>query len=122
MSFAYEANLVCQSFLADCDLSTKQYYAVKMSTTETVILASDADAFMLGVLQDEPDAAGKGCLVAIGGISKAVGGEQIDAGASVAVGAGGKFVAATTISCGMALNACGADGELFSLLIRPDAY
>ena len=122
MSFAYEANLVCQAFVADCNLSTKQYYAVKMSTTETIILASDAEDTMLGVLQDKPDAAGKTCSVAFAGITKAVGGAQIDAGKDVVVTTGGKFVEATDVRSGVALNACGADGELFSLLIGIDVY
>jgi hypothetical protein len=123
MSFAYEADLVTQSFAADCDLSTKQYYAVKMSTTETIILASDAsDTAFLGVLQDKPDAAGKGCGVALGGITKAVGGAVIAAGVRVRVGTGGKFVTwSSGASAGIALNACGADGELFSLLIDRDS-
>ena len=118
MSMAYEANLVNQAFVAEDDLSDYQYYPVEMNSDEEIILASDAGDFMLGVLQNAPDTAGNTCLVAVDGITKAVGGAVIAAGAMVQVGAGGKFVTQTTgVSAGMAVTACGADGEQFSLKI-----
>ena len=115
---AYEADLVSQAFAADADLSDYQYYPVEMNSDEEIILASDAGDFMLGVLQNAPDTAGHTCRVALDGISKAVGGAVIAAGAMVQVGAGGTFVTQTSgVSAGMALTACGADGELFSMKI-----
>ena len=122
MSFAYEADLVCQAFVADTDLSSYQYCAVKMNTTEELVLASDASEYILGVLQDEPAEAGRTGSVAIGGITKAKGGAAIDAGVRVRTTAGGKFITWSSGVCsGIALNACGADGELFSLLIARDS-
>lgn len=118
MTQAYELGLQNASFNADTDLSSYQYYAVKMSTSEYIILASDAGDEMLGVLQDEPAAADRACLVAFGGITKAVGGEAIEEGVKVGVGTGGKFV--TYVSggvAGYAVTPCGGDGQLFSLLI-----
>jgi len=118
MSNAYELGLQTASFDADTDLSSNQYYAVKMSTSEKIILASDAGDEMIGVLQDEPAAADRACLVAFGGISKAVGGAAIEEGVKVGVDAGGKFV--TYVSGGVAgysVTPCGGDGQLFSLLI-----
>jgi len=118
MSMAYEADLVNQAFIADTDLEDYQYYPVEMNSDEEIILASDAGDFMLGVLQNAPDTAGYTCLVAVDGITKAVGGAVIAAGAMVQVGAGGKFVTQTTgVSAGMAMTPCGADEELFSLKI-----
>jgi hypothetical protein len=115
-NFAYELNKKSGSFVSDADLSSYQYYAVKMNTTEEIVLASDANDRMLGVLQDAPAAAGRTCEVALEGISKAVGGAAIDAGAAVEVGTGGKFVTLTTGPiAGIAVTACGADGEQFSL-------
>jgi hypothetical protein len=116
MSSAYELGLRSASFIADCDLSLDQYKAVKMSTSETIILASDANDRALGVLQDTPAAAGRGCLVALGGITKAIGGAAINAGAAVEVGAGGKFVTLTTGPiAGIAVSACGGINQQFSL-------
>lgn len=118
MTMAYEADLVNQAFVADTDLEDYQYYPVEMNSDEEIILASDAGDFILGVLQNNPDEAGKTCLVAVEGITKAVGGAVIAAGAMVQVGAGGKFVTQTTgVSAGMAMTPCGAEDELFSLKI-----
>jgi hypothetical protein len=122
MSFAYEADLVSQAFVADTDLSTKQYYAMKMLSTEKIALASDAGDFLFGVLQDAPTAKGQTCLVAMEGITKAVGGAAINAGAKVEVGAGGKFVTYTGGPlAGIATNACGGVNQLFSLKICRDS-
>jgi len=118
MSNAYEADLVNQAFVADTDLSSYQYYPVKMDSDEEAALASDAGDFMLGVLQNAPSAAGRTATVALDGITKAVGGAAITAGSKVQVGAGGKFVTQTTgVLAGQALTTCGADAELFSLKI-----
>jgi hypothetical protein len=122
MTHAYEINKVSMTFLADCDLSSYQYYAVKLNTDGEAVLASDANDDCIGVLQDEPAAAGRPCEVATGGTSKAIGGATIDAGAKVEVGAGGKFVTLTTgPMIGYAITACGADGEQFSLMIDREA-
>jgi len=122
MAHAYELNKKSVTLLADTDLEDYQYYAVKLNTDGEVILASDANDDCFGVLQDEPAAAGRPCEVAAEGISKAIGGAAIDAGAKVEVGAGGKFVTYTTgPMAGIAVTACGADGEQFSLMIDRDS-
>ena len=118
MSHAYELNLRTFSGNADTDLSTKQYYAVLIGADENVILASDAGAEMIGVLQDEPNAADVTCLVAYAGITKAVGSTSIAAGAKVQVETGGKFKTYSSGGvAGYAMTACGGDGQLFSLSI-----
>lgn len=117
MSFAYELGLKTATFIADCDLSAYQYHAVKMNTDEEVVLASDVTDRPLGVLQDTPAAAGRGALVAIGGITKAIGAGVIAAGAAVEVASGGKFQTLTNGPiAGNAVTACGADDEQFALL------
>jgi len=121
MSFAYEANLVCQAFVADTDLSLDQYKAVKMLTTEKIALASDDGDFLFGVLQDAPTAQGQTCLVAMEGITKAVGGAAINAGVKVEITTGGKFVTYSNGPlAGIAVNACGGINQLFSLKICRD--
>ena len=116
MSHAFELGLVTFTGNADCDLSTKQYYAVLIGANENIILASDAGAEMIGVLQDEPNAVDVACLVAKGGITKAVGSTSIAAGAKVGVASGGRFCTyASGGVAGYAHTACGGSDQLFSL-------
>ena len=116
MTMAYEKDLVCRGFIADTDLSDYQYCAVEMNSDEEIILASDANDRAIGVLQDAPSEAGRPCLVAVRGVTKAKAAAAIDAGAAVEVGAGGKFQTLTTGPiAGIAYTAAGAEDELFSL-------
>ena len=117
MSQAYELGLKTATLIASVELEDEQYYGVKMNTSEKVLLASDGDK-IIAVLQDTPDAADRSCLVAYGGISKAMGGDAISAGVDVQCNAAGKFitrVAGTVV--GVAMTACGGDGQHFSLKI-----
>jgi len=119
MSKAYEQNLQTVTLVANADLEDYQYYGVKLNSSEKVALASTGDK-ITGVLQDAPDAADRSCVVAYGGISKAIGGASINAGAEVQMNASGKFITKTTgTSCGIAMTACGGDGQHFSLLVMP---
>ena len=122
MSMAYEANLVNQAFVAGQDLQDYQYYPVKMNSSEEILLASDAGDTILGVLQNDPDDE-EAATVAFAGITKAIGGAVIAAGALVSTESGGKFITQTTgTAAGMALTGCGADEETFSLLIFRQEY
>lgn len=122
MSNAYEADLVQQAFVADGDLEDYQYCPVEMNSDEEIILASDAGDFMLGVLQNTPDEAGKTARVAVGGITIAKGGESFDAGSKIQVGAGGTFVEQTTGTlAGIAVTSCGGANQYFSLKIARDS-
>ena len=117
MSNAYELGLKNVTQIANSDLSSYQYYGVKMNTSEKVLLASDGDK-IIGVLQDEPAAANRQCLVAYGGISKAIGGAAINAGADVQCNASGKFITRVAGDIvGVAMTACGGNGQHFSLKI-----
>lgn len=116
MVFAYEANKQSTGYPAGGNLSTKQYYAVKLNASGQIILASDANDRMIGILQDAPAAADRTCEVAYAGTSKAIGGAVIAIGAAVEVGAGGKLVTLTTGPiAGIAVTGCGADAEQFSV-------
>jgi hypothetical protein len=121
MSFAYELQINSAPFTADCDLSSYQYRAVKLSEDETIILASDTEDYMLGVLQNTPEAKGRSTLVAYTGISKAVAGDIIRAGKLIQLGTNGKFIewddTGAGMIIGMSMNSADADGSLFSLLI-----
>ncbi len=115
---AYEVFDGSVSLEAGADLSANQFYAVKVTGADTVGLAGD-DELMVGVLQNKPAAAGRAATVRISGLTKAVASAAIAAGAKVGVAAGGKFKTADTgsVVCGTAVNAAGADGEVFTLAL-----
>lgn len=56
--------------VAGADLSTKQFYFVKLDNTGKVVLCNGATDKPYGILQDKPNASGVGCVVARQGISK----------------------------------------------------
>jgi len=115
---SYEIKDLSITLVTNAELEDEQYYAVKMNSSGKVILASTGER-MIGVLQDTPDAANRSCEVMVDGVTKAVGGDAIDAGAAVQVNSAGKFVTLTTGTCvGIALEACAADGNIFTMLIR----
>jgi len=118
MSHAYEEDLRSLTLQANEDLEDYQYYAVKMNSSERVVLASTGDK-IVGVLQDAPDAANRSCLVGYSGITKAIGGAVIAAGAEVEVDADGKFITLSEgTSVGFAMTACGAEDEQFAVLLK----
>ena len=64
--------------VADGDLSTKQFYCVKMSTTDDTVSLCDTDGeVILGVLCNKPDAANKAAEVAALGQVKIEAGEAL---------------------------------------------
>ena len=118
MSKAYELGLQKATFEANTDLSDYQYHGVVMNTSEKVALAS-AGVKILGILQDTPDAANRPCIVAYGGISKAMGGAAIEEGHEVEVDSSGHFVTRVAgVSVGTAAVPCGGSGQLFSILFN----
>lgn len=91
---SYEETLKTLSAPANADLSAGQYKAVVINSSGKVALAG-AGAFCAGILQDKPAAADRACTVAYGGISKALAGGSITAGATVAANASGALVDAS---------------------------
>lgn len=136
MSQAYEERLVCTTRLAADNLSTKQYYAVKLNSVGRAALCDAAGENAYGILQDKPAAAGRPCEVAVGGIARAIAGGVIQPGATVKVNASGKLVdaseAVVDTQAGAAADpvigsyvigvhagtAATADGDIFPLEIR----
>jgi hypothetical protein len=116
---ATEQALKCVGLEAGADLSSKQYYFVKVNTDSQVVVAGDGEA-AVGVLQTKPDAAGRAGQVAIGGITKVLIGATLAAGDSVASDGNGKAAPATTGE--KVLGTCivgGAAGEIGSMLFQP---
>ena len=92
---SYEIKDLSITLIVNAELADEQYYAVKMNSSEKIILASTGER-MIGVLQDAPDAANRSCEVMVDGVSKAIGGAVIAAGAAVQVNAAGKFITYTS--------------------------
>lgn len=68
---AVELPILMKTFEAAADLSTKQYYYVKLTSTfNRVNVCTAATDIPIGVLQNKPDAAGKAAEVMMVGITK----------------------------------------------------
>ncbi len=135
MSQAREERIESTSKDAGADLSTKQYYGVKLNSTGQAILCTAAGENVYGVLQNKPAAAGRAAEVAVGGTCRAIAGGVIQPGATVKVTAAGKFIDATEATTDISGDVDGlvgsyvfgvhdgkaatADGDIFPLLIRP---
>lgn len=111
-----------KTYLAAGDLSTKQYTGVILSAEYTVTTAG-ANAVAIGVQQDLPAAAGRGCRVRHLGTSKVLAGAAFAAGAQLKTDAAGAFIAASTgqnAPC-IALEAALAAGDIVEALVMPGA-
>ena len=108
-----------QSYKAAADLSSKQYYAVRISAEGSVNVGNDT-TLAIGILQNEPISGGAADVQCYG-ISPAVGGGSISAGGPVKVNSSGKLVAASTgnTAIGIARSDCGGDGQQFNVQLLP---
>lgn len=78
---------------ADADLSAKQFYCVKQSTTDRrVSLCTVEGEPFIGVLQDKPSAAGDPAEVRVAGITKGKAGVALTAGDYWGTKADGKVI------------------------------
>jgi len=111
-----------KSFVAGTDLSTKQYYIVKMAGSGTpygVILTSARTDVAIGILQNEPTV-NEAALVRIDGTSKVIIGTPIAIGGLVTMDASGKGYTGNTdkdIIIGIALETGAADGDIIEILL-----
>lgn len=123
------------TFLANSDLSTKQFYFVQLASTGYLVTPSTAGQRSLGIQQDTPNGTASapiGSQIRTAGTSKVVCGGTFSAGDLLTTNASGqavKYTGATvftgtpyTVSgsqvLGIALNA-GASGALASMLFQP---
>jgi hypothetical protein len=117
---ATKPDSVIAPFTTGADLSTKQYYGVKLHTTEgQVVLAGDADE-AVGVLVSPNAKNGAPCSVAVDGGTKAVAGVAIAVNKKVNFDANGKLqeASATEFYIGRTLEASTADGDVIGILIE----
>lgn len=111
--------------VANADLSSYQYKAVQISTTDWKVAAmsnANAPQVPIGILQNDPDADGKPADVAILGVCKAECGDTVTAGDNLAVNNAGEVIsdAEETSSdlyhIGVAMED-GVDGERISIAL-----
>lgn len=109
------------TFIAGADLSTKQYYLMKMSADNTVNIASANTDKIIGVLQNKP-LSGEAAVVRVLGTSKVIshGAAAIAAGDYLTSDSNGKAEEADAdldFVIGMALEASAADNDIIEMLI-----
>lgn len=109
------------SGLAARDLSGHQYKAVRVTgVANTIDVASlNTVQHAVGILQNDPDAAGKMARVAYAGETKAVAGGTITGGTPLSHNNSGFVIAATSglIVIGQAMEAANAN-DIFRMLIQ----
>jgi hypothetical protein len=108
--------------IAAADLSTKQFYCVKITAQRSVNLANSGGEAIYGVLQNKPTA-GQAADVGFLGISKAAAGAAITAGAYLMTDTTGRLIAATTTGhrVAQALEAATAAGQLITVALGPNS-
>lgn len=116
------SNVVPETYAAAGDLSTKQFYFMKNSSTtaRTVTTCSGVTDKPVGVLMNKPAAAGRAAVVATRGRVKVVAGGTVQAGESVGTHSDGTCVtyAQGTDTTKYIVGICvvgGASGEIITI-------
>jgi len=104
---------------AGADLSAKQFFFVSVASDGQVDPTGDGAA-AVGVLLNDPSAAGRAAEVCIGGLTRVSAGGTVAAGAAVASDTAGEAVTAASgdVILGTAVTG-GADGEVISIIFQP---
>lgn len=93
---AYEGQQIkIPGLKAGADLSTKQYYFVKLNADNQVIVCAAATDVPIGVLQNKPDASGKAAEVCAIGVTKVNSDAALTAGNLIGPAADGQADAKT---------------------------
>lgn len=121
---AVELPVLVKTFEAAGDLSAKQYYYVKLtSTANRVDVCAAATDKPIGVLQNKPDAAGKNAEVMIVGITKGSANGALSIGDLVGTSSDGQVdgktpgTDTTEYVTGQVLEAASAAGDLITMTI-----
>ena len=119
------SNQIVKSMLAGESFASKQYFAVKMTSTDSTVVVAGAGAaegaHVLGVIQNKP-ASGESASVAIGGTSKLSMAAACDQGEKIMSDAAGKGTpvdADQKSVIGIALEASAGDGSIIEVLLTP---
>lgn len=120
---AYEISQAVKiTLVAAADLSTKQYYFVKLDSNGKAALCSGATDKPIGILQNAPTSGTEAEVVVAGG-SKVIAGGTLDEGNSIGTDGNGKAVAltqgtdTTKYIVGQVLSA-GASNEIVTVVIN----
>jgi len=109
------------SMAAAADYSSYQFYLVKQNTsTGRATVASTRGEKVLGVLQDDPDAAGRSGSVRVYGVAKVIVGAAVTIDDELTVDASGRAIKASLDSdyvWGRALTAASNAGEVIAALV-----
>ena len=121
MSAAFESNVQSITLEASADLSADQYKLMKLSASGQLVRATVKGEAVVGVLGDDPSAAGRAGLLQYGGISKVECGGTFNPGVKLCTDGNGLAIAATLVTdnvFGTSLEA-GANGAQASAIIDP---
>lgn len=108
---------------AGADLSTKQYYLVKVNTSGQAVVCSGATDRPIGVLQNNPVSGGEASVLVVGG-TKIVASASLDEGVLIGTNASGKADAktpgtdTTEYVIGTVILAAGADNEIATAVVN----
>lgn len=121
-----EASEFDQTFLTETDLSSSQYFFVKLNSSERIVLCGAGDK-PLGVLQDKPVGASGvpvACRVRVGGISKLKLAGTVSANSYVKADSASKGVATTTGNdeYGASAISSGESGDLIAVRLMNGRY
>jgi hypothetical protein len=96
MAFEYEGSQTVRTYVADADLSAKQFYFVKRNTTTGKVSAITADTDVpWGVLLNKPNADGQPAQVCRRGLCKVSADVAISVGVAIGVSADGQATTRT---------------------------
>jgi hypothetical protein len=120
---ATEQKLEVVSLPANADLSAKQYYAAKLSNASGTakVDVAGVDDFIVGIIQNDANAAGRAVEVGISGISKVILGASVTAADTLTCDTNGKAITRASgdaYAIGVALTS-GSSGDIISVLLRP---
>jgi hypothetical protein len=108
---------------AGADLSTKQYFFVKVNTSGQAVLCAAATDRPIGVLQNTPESGEEASVLVVGG-TKVVASASIDEGSLIGTASTGKADAktpgtdTTEYAVGTVILAAGADNEILTAVIN----
>jgi hypothetical protein len=111
------------TLVAGGDLSTKQYYFVKINSSGEAVICSGATDRPIGVLQNNPESGEEAAIVVVGG-TKVVSSASIDEGALIGTSAAGKADAklpgtdTTEYAVGTVILSAGADDEILTAVVN----
>jgi len=116
---AYKNSQTCVTLEAGADLSANQFHFVTMDSDGQLSVSTDGAA-SVGVLLNDPSAAGRAAEVCIGGLTRVEAGGTVAAGDFVASNSTGEAITAGSDDniLGTAITG-GADGEVISIIFQP---